>query len=1121
MNFSPTEKHQSQIPALQLFVALGFTPLSQAETLRLRGGRLRNVLLDDILADRLLTINHFTHRGRRYRFDLEDAHEAMQRLRPSRERSHGLLRTNQEVYDLLVLGTTITQSIGGDSKSYSFRYIDWEDSTRNAYHVTAEMKVERTGSIKTRRLDLVAFVNGIPFIVIENKRPTESVRKAGSQLIGYQNEDNIPHLFHFAHLLLALNRKEARYATVGTAKKFWQGWHEVETGNGRSLQRESDVIAQTRVGDMARAAEPVPQPTTGGSVLTDTAEDTAYQASAVSADLQAAIGRPLTVKEATAVYSGDFASARSHFETIAAEGTRAVTEQDRAIHALCRPERLLDLVRRFTVFDGGIRKIARHQQFFAVRRAMERVRHIDPDGRRQGGVVWHTQGSGKSLTMVMLGRALALDPEIVNPRIIIVTDRTDLDRQIRDTFKSCELEPVRARSGRHLLALIRDGAPLVTTIVNKFDTALRYSAKPDDDPNLFILVDESHRSHTGRYGGHGQLAMRMRRLLPRACYLGFTGTPLLSRDKSTFATFGGLIHRYAIDEAVHDGAVVPLLYEGRFVDQQVTAETIDRWFDKLCEPLNEQQKADLKRKFSRLDALSQTEQAIRAKGLEISEHYRRHWQETGFKAQLVAPSKAAAIRFKEVLDEIGDVTSEIVISAPDDREGNEEVDKASKDRVRVFWEGTMERYGSEAEYNRRVIDAFKGRGHPEILIVVSKLLTGFDAPRNTVLYVCKPLKEHTLLQAVARVNRLHEEDGTEKRFGFIIDYQGLLGELDKALTTYGALEGYDPEDLVGAVHDVREEIRKLRHYHGRTWDLFRPVRNKKDMEAMEQFLADEAVRQDFYGRLRAFSRCLHISLSSEKVLDVFDEGQIAEMKRDWRGFSELRRSVRIRYQEAVDVKEFEPKIKRLLDDHVAAMPAETVIELVDIHDTGMLKSVMEEKGISEASKADRIASATRRAITERMDLDPAFYERFSKLLDDTIKEYREKRKSEKDYLASVVGIASKVARGHGEGEVPEALRGNNDGMAFYGIFNGALVGASGEPVGEEEAAEVALAVMDIIHGHHIVDVWSNEMAQNDMRNAIDDYFFDVLRKEKGVELTEAQMDDLLAQILRLARARFP
>ena len=423
MTFNPTEKHQSQIPALQLLVALGFTPLSQKAALAARGNRLSNVLLDDILADQLLKINRFAHRGREYHFDLEDAHEAIRRLRPRPDKAKGLRGTNQEVYDLLVLGTTITQRIDGDTKSYSFRYIDWEDPANNLYHVTAEMAVERTGSVKTRRCDVVAFVNGIPFVVAENKRPTEKSEKAGSQLIGYQKEVNIPHLFHFAQLLLALNRQDGRYATVGTAAKFWQGWR---TSMSRAAESPS----------ITTDAPPPPPPHTTPSPL------------------QRLVNRPLAVTEARAVYSGDFTHARPYFDALSAEGSRSITIQDRTIHALCRPERLLDLVRRFTVFDGGVRKIARHQQYFAVHRAMERVKHFDLHGRRKGGVIWHTQGSGKSLTMVMLGRALALDHEIVNPRIIIVTDRRDLDRQIKDTFKSCEMEPVRARSGRHLLQLI-------------------------------------------------------------------------------------------------------------------------------------------------------------------------------------------------------------------------------------------------------------------------------------------------------------------------------------------------------------------------------------------------------------------------------------------------------------------------------------------------------------------------------------------------------------------------------------------------------------------------------------------------------------------------------------------
>lgn len=1069
MTFNAAEKHQSQVPALQLLVALGFTPLSQEEALRLRGGRLRNVVLDDVLAEQLMRINRFTHRGREYGFDLEDAHEAMRRLKPTPDRLKGLRGTNQDIYDTLVLGTTITKSIDGDSKSYSFRYIDWERPENNVFHVTAEFSVERTASSQTKRCDIVAFVNGIPILVIENKRPTESLKKADSQLIGYQNEDNIPQFFHFAQLLIGMNRNEARYATVGTPRKFWQTWRDEE----------------------------------------DTDEAIAPFAN-----------RVLTAAEKDAIFSGDFAGARVYFDALAAEGERAVTVQDRTVYALCRPERLLDLIRRFTVFDGGVRKVARHQQFFGIRRAVETVKQHDVSGARKGGVIWHTQGSGKSLTMVMLGRSLALERSIENQRIIIVTDRDDLDKQIKDTFKSCDLEPVRATSGSHLLELVHNKAPLVTTIINKFDTALRNSKLADDDPNIFVLVDESHRTQTGRYGGHSQFAAKMRRLLPKACYLGFTGTPLLKKEKNTLSTFGRLIHRYAIDEAVADGAVVPLLYEGRLVEQQVSGAVIDRWFDKISEGLTENQKRDLKRKFSRMDALAKTDQAIRAKAFDISEHYRQHWQGTGFKAQLVAPSKAAAVRFKEVLEEIGHVSSAIVISPPDENEGNEEVDQESKDLVRRFWSQMMARYKTEEEYNRQIIDAFKGSGDPEILIVVSKLLTGFDAPRNTVLYVCKSLKEHNLLQAIARVNRLYEDGGTEKQFGFIIDYEGLLGELDSALTTYSAFEGYEAADLAETVHDVREEIRKLPQLHDQLWDLFKPVRNKKDMEQFEQHLADEALRHEFYARLKAFSRCLHISLSSDKLFDVFDEAKIDALKRDWKQFSELKRSVQLRYQETVDVREFEPKIQKLLDDHVVAMPAETIIEVVNINDPDALKAVVEETGVSEASRADRIASATRRAITEKMDEDPTFYKQFSELLEETIRAYREKRLSEREYLNSVVDLASKVARKDRGRDVPESIRGDEDAQAFFGILDGRLKTEGDELVAGDDVAAIARQIIDIIKSHLIVDIWSNEVAQNNLRNAIDDYFFDVLRDEQGIDLPVEVLDDLELKIMDLARARF-
>lgn len=1076
MSFDPTEKYQSQIPALQLLVNLGFTPLSQADAKAKRGGRLRNVVLDDVLAEQLMAINRFTHRGKEYAFDLEDAHEAIRRLKPTPDRLKGLRGTNQEIYDTLVLGTTIAKTIAGSSKSYSFRYIDWQHPENNVFHVTAELSVERTASTQTNRCDIVAYVNGIPFVVIENKSPTADLKKADSQLIGYQQEDGIPQLFHFAQLLLTMKRSEARYATVGTSRKYWQTWRDEEDSD--------EVIAEIA-------------------------------------------NRELSAQEQDALFSGDFASARPFFDATAGD-ERAVSDQDRTIYALCRAERLLDLVRRFTVFDGGIRKIARHQQYFGVLKAMGRIRQSTVDGKRSGGVIWHTQGSGKSLTMVMLGRALALDPDITNPRILIVSDRDDLDKQIKDTFVSCDLEPVRATSGSHLIELIRHRAPLVTTIINKFETASKAADAVDTDENIFVLVDESHRSQTGRHGGSGTFAMRMRRMLPNACYLGFTGTPLLKREKSTLDNFGGLIHKYTIDQAVADGAVVPLLYEGRMVEQLVSGDPIDRWFEKLSEGLTKEQKADLKRKFSRMDALSKTGQAIRAKAFDISEHYRQNWQGTGFKAQLVAPDKASAIRFKEVLDEIGHVTSEVVISPPDENEGNDAVDAPSKEKVQAFWATMMKRYGSEAVYNRQIIAAFKGPDDPEILIVVSKLLTGFDAPRNTVLYLCKSLREHNLLQAIARVNRLFETDDTEKQFGFVVDYEGLLGELDEALTAYSALDGYDGADLAGAVHDVRDQIRRLPQLHDQLWGRFKVVKNKNDMEEFEQYLEDEAIRHDFYERLRAYTRCLHISLASDKFYDEFDESRIEVLKSDWQSFTALKRSVQLRYQETVDLSDFEPKIRTLLDDHVVALPAETVVRLVNINDPDALAAVITDSGVSAASRADRISSATRRVITERLDEDPALYRRFSELLEETILAFRERRISEQEYLRKAFEVAGKVASQDRGAAVPAAIAGNADAQAVFGVVEEVLANKGEKSpiidpmeIDDDMLATISLEILALITNKLIVGLWSNEVAQNVLKNALDDYFIDELRDSAGLELPFEVIDRLQQDLMTLARARFP
>ena len=499
--FPFSEKHLSQLPALQQLINLGYQYLSPAQAMTERGGRASNVLLENILRDQLKKINRIRYKGGEYLFSEENIQSAIQKLKTVQY--DGLQKTNEAIYDLITLGTALEQTIEGDSKSFTLNYIDWKNPANNAFHAVAEFSVERARSTETARPDIVLFVNGIPLVVIECKAPDTDAEQAVSQMIRNQGEEYIPRLFTYAQVLLAVNKNEAKYATVGTSKEFWSVWDELE--------------------DTER-------------------------------DVNACINKALSSGDKDALFSGEFASARSHFDALERSGDRLVTEQDRCLYSLCRPERLLELIFGFIVFDVGSKKIARYQQFFLVRTAMKRVKQKDNEGRRTGGIVWHTQGSGKSITMVMLARALSLDPELTSPRMILVTDRKDLDKQLGNTFAACGLDKERATSGRNLIRHIKNRVGIITTLINKFDKALSAEKYVDDSADIIVLIDESHRTN------FGSLAARMRQMLPNACYIGFTGTPLLKEEKNSFARFGGLIEpHYSVRRAIEDKAVVPLL----------------------------------------------------------------------------------------------------------------------------------------------------------------------------------------------------------------------------------------------------------------------------------------------------------------------------------------------------------------------------------------------------------------------------------------------------------------------------------------------------------------------------------------------------------------------------------
>jgi type I restriction enzyme, R subunit len=1059
--FRFNEKYLSQIPALQLLINLGYEYLSPGQVMKQRQGKSGNVLLEGILRDQLKRLNRINYKNREFLFSEENIQTAVQKLK--NVKYDGLLRTNETVYDLITLGTALEQTVEGDSKSFTLNYIDWRHWERNVFHVTAEFNVARSRSTEGARPDIVLFVNGIPLAVIECKSPMVGVEQAISQSIRNQNDDYIPRLFVYSQLVMAINKNAAQYATVGTPAKFWGIWKELR-------DKQTEVKRYVN------------------SIL------------------------PTEKKEQ--LFGGEFAVARSYFDAHEAKGARLVTEQDKIIHSLCRPERLLELAFKFSVFDGGLKKIARYQQYFVIKSTMERIKQFDGEGRRRGGIVWHTQGSGKSLTMVMLGRNLALDPCVPNPRIVLVTDRDDLDKQLGNTFAACGLDPNRATSGRHLMELVsEDKASLVTTLIHKFDKALNLKKYQDESADIFMLIDESHRTNFGNFSA------RMRQMFPNACYLGFTGTPLLKKEKNNFKKFGGLIEpHYSINQAVEDGAVVPLMYEGRHVEMEQNKVAIDLWFERHTQGLTREQKADLKRKYSKASMLNKAEQVIYMRAFDISEHFRANWQGTGFKAQLVAPSKAVALKYQEHLENIGFVSSEVVISAPDNRESYEETDDEPTDEVVKFWQKMMKRYGSEEEYTKQIINQFKFGSEPEIVIVVSKLLTGFDAPRNRVIYICKELKEHTLLQAIARVNRLAED----KNEGFVVDYVGLLGELDKALTMYSAFEGYDESDLAGTLTSIGTEIAKLPQRYSDLWDIFKAVKNSYDEEAYEVLLADDSVREDFYERLAEYSKNLAIALSSETFIMTIDDAKLNRYKEDLKRFHNLKAAVKLRYAEAIDYRDFEPRIKKLLDTHIQANEVIQLNEPVNIFDEKMFTMVKEEQGVygkTVAAKADAIAHATKKVITEKMAEDPAFYEKFSKLIQQAIEDFRNKRLSDLEYMTRVSDIGQKVVSRHHD-DMPAALTGNEEAMAYYGVLK-PFFEQHGMEQGKSEAiaADTALAIQSILDRHWKVQFWDDDEAQKRVMVDIDDYLFDEVKGKKSVSISFEQMDEIIERSLQVARHR--
>lgn len=1043
------ELNISQIPALEVLNRIGYNilPPDRAEQMR---GNLYNVVLKEILYERLKEINTFEFKGQAYKFSEKNIQQAM--LDIDEALTDGLIKTSEKIFDSLVLGRSYPENLSemDGTKSFNLNYIDWNHPENNVFHVVEEFSVEREDGQGTARPDIVTFINGIPFAVIECKKASISIAQGISQMLRNQGKEYIPQLFKYVQVVVATNKNETQYATTGTPKKFWSVWKEDDEST------EYEWFQKT---------------------LSEVVSD------------------------------------------------RLPTVQDQNLISLFHPKRILEMMRFFTLYDKNVKKIARYQQYFAIKEILRTIKNVDKNGNRQSGVVWHTQGSGKSLTMVMLARCIMSGLAEEHPQVLVITDRIELDSQIHQTFNHSRLRAERATSGRNLVDLINsNGADIITSLVHKFDTASKYQ-EPVKSRNIFVLIDESHRTH------YGELHIKMKKVFPNACYLGFTGTPLMKKDKSTMSKFGGrMIHKYTIKDGVEDGAIVPLLYEGRLVEQTVNRNAIDKRIEMITRNLSEKQAEELKKKWSKYEAIASSEQRIRLIADDIYVHFEKFYKGTFAKGMLATASKFDAIRYKEAFDEYGEVKTAVVISPPDQREGYDEVDKEPKDRVLKFWNKMIEAYSDPQKYEEHVKSEFVDGDELDILIVVDKLLTGFDAPRASVLYVDKPMKEHTLLQAIARVNRLFEG----KDFGLIVDYRGLIQELDSAMKTYSGagLENFDGKDLEGALIDVISMLGKLREAYSNVVAIFKNIKNKHDKEEYELLLADESLRNDFYNELSNFGKYLGIALESEHVYNALGEDDIKHYKQELKFYQELRASVKLRYSDTIDHKEYEAKMRNLMDTYIAAEVVIQITAPVDILNEKEFEDELMRLGSTRA-KADAIRTRMTKRISEKWDENPTYYKKFSERIAEIIEEYKNKRISEVEYLEKMRTVMNDFRKGYSGTTYPEKIKHNIHAQAFYGVIKEVLedpvyqVAVKADRAAEEGAiynyegtlADIATDVDIIIERHSKVDWHDNPDVHKKISQEIDGLLY-LVKKKHFPKMTFAQIDTMIEHIKTVALRRY-
>ena len=876
--------------------------------------------------------------------------------------SKRLYDRNRAVYELLRYGVKVKSEVG--EQTVTVWLIDWRDPHANDFALAEEVTVKAADpKAYDKRPDAVIYVNGIALGVLELKRSTVSVSQGIRQNLDNQKPNFIEPFFATIQFVMAGNDSEGlRYGTIETPEKYYLRWK----------------------------------------------EDAAAADGLAPAASWSALANPL----------------------------------DRELAQLCGKARFLELIHDFIVFDAGIKKLCRHNQYFGVRAAQARIR------RREGGIIWHTQGSGKSLTMVWLTKWIR--EHCADARVLIITDRSELDEQIEKVFKGVNEDIHRTKSGADLIARLNDSTPwLLCSLIHKFggkdegdiggflDELKRalpadFCAKGD----LYVFVDECHRTQSG------DLHRAMKAILPGAMFIGFTGTPLLKDDKArSIEVFGSYIHTYKFDEAVRDGVVLDLRYEARDIDQYISnPKKIDEWFAAKTAGLNDLAKAQLKQRWGTLQKILSSQDRLEriVDDILLDMATRPRLMDGHGNAMLVSSSIYQACKLfdlfakTELAGKCAIVTS--YKPAPADIKG-ESTAEGLTERLRQyetyrrmladwFHETEETAMGKVEKFEIAVKKKFiEEPGQMKLLIVVDKLLTGFDAPSATYLYIDKQMRDHGLFQAICRVNRL---DGDDKEYGYIVDYKDLFKSIEGAVGDYtsGALDGYDRADVAGLLENRLQKGREdLQEAREAVKALCEPVAQPRDTLQYqhyfcaadsgnaEQMKANEPKRLAFY-KMTAHLLRAYANLANELAEAGYSAGEIDTLKTEVDHFVRMRDEVKLNSGDYIDLKQYEPAMRHLIDTYVRADDSEllsdlddlSLIELIVERGADAVQALPEGLRRKEEAVAETIENNVRKLIIDESPVNPKYYEKMSALLDALIEQRRKGALDYQRYLKQIVEL---------------------------------------------------------------------------------------------------------------------